>query len=186
MMEATRTRSRFAEAEDEEGWETAMPGTGVLVFHRGDNVGHDRVLVRKVGAPESRQWVVATPEHACLGGEYMGGLVEQGRHLARATAGVDLRLWGVGQFESLPRASGNRYAGESGVCPALAASGAVRLDSGVRRFLGSRPGVTQSFVVDDAEPEFMPTVADRRGEFQGGSWAVAPAIEGMEVECSCA
>ena len=55
MTEATRSGSRFAEAEDEDGWDTAMPGTGVLVFYRGDNVGHDRVLVRKVGAPESRQ-----------------------------------------------------------------------------------------------------------------------------------
>ena len=63
MTEATRTRSRFAEAEDEEGWETAMPGIRVLVFFRGDNVGHDRVLVRKVGAPESRQ----RPEHAASG-----------------------------------------------------------------------------------------------------------------------
>ena len=63
MTEAKRTGSRFAEAEDEKGWETAMPGIRVLVFFRGDNVGHDRVLVRKVGAPESRQ----RPEHAALG-----------------------------------------------------------------------------------------------------------------------
>ena len=67
-----------------------------------------------------------------------------------------------------------------------AASGAVRLDSGVRRLRGGRRGVTQRFVVDDAEPELMPTVADRRGEFPGGSWVVASAIEGMDVECSCA
>ena len=46
--------------------------------------------------------------------------------------------------------------------------------------------MTQRLVVDDAEPEFGPTVADRRGEFPGGSWVVASAIEGMEVECSCA
>ena len=126
MTEATRTASRSAEAEDEEGWETAMPGTGVLVFYRGDTVGHDRVLVRKVGAPESRQCVVATPERVGLGGEYMGGLEGLGRYLARATAGADVSFWGVGQFGSLPRASGSRHAGESGVCPVL---GGVRCGS---------------------------------------------------------
>ena len=73
-----------------------------------------------------------------------------------------------------------------------AASGAVRLDSGVRRLRGSRRGVTQRFVVDDAGPAFMPTVADRRAEFPRGSWAVASAIEGMnarayerEAFCGC-
>ena len=33
-------------------------------------------------------------------------------------------------------------------------------------------------MVDDAEPEFGPTAADSRGEFPGGSWVVASAIEG--------
>ena len=62
-----------------------------------------------------------------------------------------------------------------------AASGAGRLDSGLRRLRAGRPGVTQRFVVDDAEPEFGPTVADRRGEFLGGSWVVASAIQGMNA-----
>ena len=146
-----------------------MPGTRVLVFYRGDNVGHDRVLVRKVGAPESRQWVVATPELVGLGGEHMGGPEGQGRYLAHATARADLRLWGAFAIATLKN--------PVFVLP-WGASGAGRLDSGVRRLRGSRPGVTQRFVVDDAEPELIPTVADRRGEFPGGSLVVASAIEG--------
>ena len=126
------------------------------------------MLVRKVGAPESGQCVVATPERVGLGGEYMGGLEGQGRYLARATAGVDLCLWvsvSLGRFrERLVIAT---LENPVFVLP-WAASGAVRLDSGVRRLRGGRPGVTQRFVVDDAGPEFMPTVADRRGEFSRG------------------
>ena len=164
-----------------------MPGTRVLVFYRGDNVGHDRVLVRKVGAPESRQWVVATPELVGLGGEHMGGPEGQGRYLAHATARAD--LYALGRSVSLSRFRELLAIAtlENPVFVLLCgASGAVRLDSGVRRLRGSRLGVTQRLVVDDAEPQFGPTVADRGGEFPWGSWAVASAIEGMEVECSCA
>ena len=112
--EVTRTGSRSAEAEDEEVWETAMPGIRVLVFFCGDTVGHDRVF----GAPETRQ----RPEHAASG--------EGGRStwrsrvsgtISRACNGPSrsVRFREVGQFESLPRTSGNRYGGESGVCLAL-------------------------------------------------------------------
>ena len=169
MTEATRTGSRFAEAEDENGWETAMPGIRVLVFYRGDTVVHDRVLVRKVGAPESRQCVVATPERVGVGGEYMGGLEGLGRYLARATAGADVSFWvsdSLSRFRELLAIA--TLENPVFVLP-WAPSGAVRLDSGVPRLRGGRRGVTQRFVVDDAEPELMPTVADRRGEFPWGS-----------------
>ena len=169
MTEATRTGSRFAEAEDEKGWETAMKGIRVLVFYRGDTVGHDRVLVRKVGANMQLQ--------GREGGVH-GGLEFQGRYLARATVRADVRFWGsdsLSRFRDLLVIA--TLENPVFVLP-WRAVGTGRLDSGVRRLRGCRPGVTQRFVVDDAEPEFKPTVADRRGEFPGGSWVVASAIEG--------
>ena len=183
MTEATRTGSRFGEAEDEKGWETAMPGMRVLVFFRGDNVRHDRVLVRKVGAPESRQ----RPEHAASGGrgEYMevSSFRDDISRVQRSEP-----MYAFGWSDSLSRFR-ERLAIATVANPVFLlpwrAAGAGRLDSGVRRLRGSRPGVTQRFVVDDAEPEFGPTVADRRGEFPGflGSGL---RDRGVEVGCSCA
>ena len=49
-------------SRDEAFCKTAMPGTGALVFYVDDDVWYDRMLVRRVGAPGVRLWVIATPD----------------------------------------------------------------------------------------------------------------------------
>ena len=51
MSGTRRTGPLIAYVEDEEFWKTAMFGIWMLVFDVDDDVWHERMLVRRVGAP---------------------------------------------------------------------------------------------------------------------------------------